>query len=399
MNARILSSRYRLGAFAGVIASGKGVARAQTPSVLPSANASPIVSDGGFSGIAEDMLATIYQLYALDDDSGLYRPNYPPQSDDRPYAYLWPYSALISALGARARYRQDEEATAAFIESLNALEMYFDAESDPPGYDSYPPSDGGGDKYYDDNQWLGLDFIHAYRLTGDDHWLEKSMLMWDFSMSGWTDEDMDGGIYWRENDIATKNTCSNGPAAVHAMLLHDVTGDQQYLDWAVRIMDWLEQLLDPHLGVYSDHIAIDGRIDRTKWTYNTGTPMEAAALLYRATDDDIWLEKARSLAEASISHFAATHDENGVRNFPPTPWFNAVLQRAYCTLYDVDPERNRVYIDALPALLLRAWARNRNEAGLLHPDWSRTPLTDDSLDLLEQAAVVEIASLAALYEP
>ena len=205
------------------------------------------------------------------------------------------------------------------------------------------------------------------------------------------------GIYWRENDFATKNTCSNGPAAVHAMMLYEETGDKEYLDWAVRIMEWLDQLHDPVTGVYHDHIAIDGRIDRTRWTYNTGTPMEASALLYRATGDIAWLEKARALAEASIEFFASTQDENGVRNFPPTPWFNAVLQRGYCMLYDVDPNADRRYIDALPALLQRAWRGNRTENGFLPPDWVRASAGNDPLDLLEQAAVVEIASLAALY--
>lgn len=181
------------------------------------------------------------------------------------------------------------------------------------------------------------------------------------------------------------------------MMLYEETGDGEYLEWAIRIMEWLAQLHDPVTGVYHDHIAIDGRIDRTRWTYNTGAPMEASALLYRATGNIAWLEKARELAEASIGYFASTQDEDGVRNFPPTPWFNAVLQRGYYVLHDVDPNADRTYIDAMPALLLRAWDSNRSEDGFLPPDWVRVPMAEEPLDLLEQAAVVEIASLAALY--
>lgn len=195
MARRVISYRLRPAVLAvGLAASGLSAA-AQIPDASPEPDATPMPRDDNFSAIAEEMLASINQHYALEDGTGLYRPMHPSQPDDRRYAYLWPFSALVSALGARARFRLDDESIADFVAKLEALEHYFDAESDPPGYDSYPLADGGGDKYYDDNQWLGMDFVHAYRLTGDDRWLEKSKLVWDFSLSGWSDEDMGGGIY------------------------------------------------------------------------------------------------------------------------------------------------------------------------------------------------------------
>lgn len=305
---------------------------------------------------------------------------------------------MVSALGARARVRQDEASLADFLAALQTLEIYFDPESTPPGYSSFPPIYGGGDKFYDDNQWLGLDFLHAYALTNDEHWLEKSKLIWEFSMSGWDEIDHGGGIYWKEGDISTKNTCSNGPAAVHNMMLYEVTGDPTYLEWAIKIMEWLEATLyDDLSGVYWDNIDIGGQIDRTRYTYNTGTPMEACARLYRATDDEVWLEKARALASASLERFASVIDDNGVRTFPPTPWFNAVLQRGYNELLAVDPDGDRQFIEALPASLLRAWPQYLTADGLLPPDWSRQDASSQPLDLLEQAAVIEIASLGAMH--
>ena len=294
--------------------------------------------------------------------------------------------------------RQDEESLADFLAALETLEIYFDPESTPPGYSSFPPIYGGGDKFYDDNQWLGLDFLHAYALTNDEHWLEKSKLIWEFSMSGWDEIDHGGGIYWKEGDISTKNTCSNGPAAVHNMMLFEATGDPVYLEWAIKIMAWLEATLyDDLSGVYWDNIDIGGRIDRTRYTYNTGTPMEASARLYQATGDVTWLEKAKALATSSFERFAVVIDDNGVRTFPPTPWFNAVLQRGYNELYAVDPDSDPQFIEALPASLLRAWPQNLTDDGLLPSDWSRQDASSQPLDLLEQAAVIEIASLGAMH--
>lgn len=141
---------------------------------------------------------------------------------------------------------------------------------------------------------------------------------------------------------------------------------------------------------------VSGYIEPTKWTYNTGTPMEASAYLYQATGDERWLIKARELAEASLQHFAPVADNQGVRHFPLTPWFNAVLPRGFCTLYDADPESDRHYIDALPASLLQAWPACRNDLGLMDPDWSGMMSSESPLDVLEQAATVEIASVAGL---
>lgn len=401
MSTRSYSHRYRVGGLAaGLAATVSSTAFAQTPVSEASPEATPVMesSDNPFAAIAEEMLARINALYRIEGESGEYRPMHPMGPGDRPVAYLWPFSALVSGLGARARVRQDEESVADFIASLQTLELYFDEpEGEPAAWASFPPIYGGGDRFYDDNQWLGIDFLHAYEMTGDEVWLQKSLIVWDFSMDGWDEIDHGGGIFWKENDISTKNTCSNGPAAVHAMMLYEATGDQQYLDWAIRIMEWLEATLyDEVSGVYWDHISIDGRIDRTRWSYNTGTPMEASCRLYTATGDDTWLQKAKGLAEASLRVFAGAIDDNGVRTFPPNPWFNAVLQRGYNALYGIDPDKDRQYIEALPNSLLRAWPANLTGDGLLPPDWSRRAESEAPLDLLEQAAVIEIASLAQL---
>jgi hypothetical protein len=115
-------------------------------------------------------------------------------------------------------------------------------------------------------------------------------------------------------------------------------------------------------------------------TYNSGSMLSGAAELYRATGDNMYLEDAKKLSDASFKYFAKlgatlsgyyTYDISGFRN-----WFNGVLMRAYTDTYpsykNVDTciesfQRNLdygydhfFYKGFLPVNLLVGWSRENN---------------------------------------
>jgi predicted alpha-1,6-mannanase (GH76 family) len=363
--------------------------------------ASPVTGSSDWLEIATSMWDAIQRDFYL-PDFGLYLERAPLQNEDRAFSFLWPYSALLSGINALAEVSPMHEE--ARDNAFRNLEQYWDEHSDPPGYDSYVVEYGGGDKFYDDNEWLGIDFVHAWRRTGNSDFLDKAKIVWNFVISGWTDE-FGGGIYWKQGDFNTKNTCSNAPAAVMALMLFEETGDKDYLDWAIRIMEWVIQLKDPASGVYRDNIDARGNIEPTTWTYNTGTPIHANALLYRATNDETWLTEARDLAAASLEHFApgteteTTIDGDAVRAFPDTPWFNSILFRGYAALFEIDPEQDRTYLDAAFAFAQFGWQHARDGNGFLNKDWSGRTNLDEPRALLEQAPIIEIATTAIRLSP
>jgi hypothetical protein len=51
--------------------------------------------------------------------------------------------------------------------------------------------------------------------------------------------------------------------------------------------------------LYFDHIKLDGRLDRTKWTYNTALMIRAKCMLSDVTRDRKYLDDAQQLALAA----------------------------------------------------------------------------------------------------
>jgi hypothetical protein len=313
-----------------------------------------------------------------------------PLPTDRKVSELWPYSGVVSAYNALAAHPLFGSR---FQEPLRRVLAGLEAYYDVTAYDSYILAEGGAQKYFDDNEWLGIEFIRAYRTLKDATLLQKAVAMFSYAVSGWS-EAMGGGIYWRENDPDTKNTCSNGPAAVLGLLLYEETHDPVYLDWVIKILDWVEQLRSPLLGVYLDAIKLDGAIDERTFTYNSGTPLHANALLFKITGNVQYLQKATDLAEASYLHFGHIQPSFNQRILPNTPWFNAVLFRGYLEFFKVDPAHNPIYLHFFKSNLDYAWNHARAADQTFSPDWSgQTDLDNPIRWLLDQAAMVELFAL------
>lgn len=336
-----------------------------------------------------DLIRKYYSIPAYH----LFRENYPPRPDDRATSYLWPFSAMLSANtvmlelpdGMRKYQKKLDEL-------LDGLNRYWDDLRDPPGYQASPKEFYRDDRYYDDNIWIGTDLTDLYRITRQVKYLKQAEAVWAFVISGWSDE-LGGGIYWCEQKRNTKNTCSNGPAAVFALKLYRATGDQAYLSWALKIYQWTKQTLQSPSGIYWDNIDLNGRIDQQTYTYNTGTMLHSAVLLYQATGDLQYLEEARRLAKASLEHFAPVNPD-GERFFPKRdPWFTGILFRGYQALYEVD--HDRTYIDAVIRNIDYAWEHCRDPYGLLSRDWSGASMENEKW-LLDEASMVEIYTRAAI---
>lgn len=283
----------------------------------------------------------------------LYRPEFPVKASDPRADYAWGAGVWLTALVSATKH--DPKTWRPKLDDFaDGLEKYWDANAPVPGYNANP--DGSSDKYYDDNAWLVLGALEAYELTGEKKFLTRATAAQNFVLSGW-DARRGGGICWRA-DRKSKNTCSNAPAAVAALRLYQITGDKTQLDWARAILTWLKtNLQDPSDGLYWDNVnATDGKIERTKWTYNTALVIRADTLLFQLTGDKPALTEARRVAESALRRWA----DPQTGRFGDDALFNHLLAESLLALSRAD--HNPRWRDAV----------------VRHADWTFSHLRDPS---------------------
>ena len=113
------------------------------------------------------------------------------------YSFLWPFSQALAATisldeipSLKATYTNEVGAR------LTGLQLYWDTDNSEepegtfastlPAYDasSAPPTGPGGTKFYDDNEWVGLELVRVYKLLGDAAALEQAKQILAFVEGG-----------------------------------------------------------------------------------------------------------------------------------------------------------------------------------------------------------------------
>jgi hypothetical protein len=325
-------------------------------------------------------------------DRAMFREHAPALPTDRRYAYLWPFGQALAATLDIAALPGAAPAVLTGAEQLGEafFAHYWDTTSAPPGGTAYPIPPGG-DTYYDDNIWIGLDLIDLWRVSGNPRWRDDAARIFTFISSAWDDDPRHpspGGIFWAQpaaNATRDRNTVSNAPAAILALHLHTATADDEYLRWAERLYDWVEGTLrDPSDGLYWDHLKLDGTIERTKWSYNQGTMLGTATLLWRVTGHQRFLTRAWAIADAALARYAKDD-----RLWAQDPPFNAIFFRNLRLLGDILGD-HEWYRSALVEYAGRAWTTGRDpRTGLI--GFGRR----GRVELLNQVAAVQLYAILA----
>lgn len=304
-------------------------------------------------------LQSAIQKNFYDKPSGYYRVVVDPAKWEkkgdylREYTYIWSLCAMYQA--ANEIEKLDPHAKQ-MEPLLKIMSHYYDPAPPKPGYSDYIMKLKPGERYYDDNQWIGITALDAYERTKVKSNLELGKLIYDFMMTGY-DAVLGGGIYWKEGSMSSKNTCSNGPGVLVAIQLYQATKDKSYLNTALKIFNWTNTKLQTPSGLYWDNIRTkDGSIERAVFSYNTGTMLQSNIYLYESTGDKKYLKDATAIADSSLTYFY------GKGKFRDNYWFNAVLLRAYQHLLKYNNDTK--YIVGFKKCLDNALTNDKNEQGL-----------------------------------
>jgi uncharacterized protein YyaL (SSP411 family) len=290
---------------------------------------------------------------------------------ERKFSHLWGLCCMIQVVNELEKAEPKKDY---MTNVLNVIDQYYSERKSIGGYDSYLVNLGGGDRYYDDNQWIGIALMDAFDRNKKKEYLTKSIMIYDFMMTGY-DEAAGGGLYWREVDKITKNTCSNAPGAILALQLYKATQEEKYLKTAMNLYDWTNKRLRSPEGIFYDNVIIKtDTIDKHAYTYNTGAMLQTNVYLYEITKDKKYLTEAKTIAESSLKEFY------NKAKFRDDYWFNAVMLRALKHLRKYD--KNEKYLKAFQQCTDFALSNDLNSQGLMgvkHP-----------ANLVNQAGMIEI---------
>ncbi len=320
----------------------------------------------------------IYQHF-YDSSNALFYETNKIAPNEKAHSYLWPLCALIQAANEMDVIMPGKDY---ITPVLTAINQYYSTVQPVPAYQAYVTKEEKDDRFYDDNQWIAIACLDAYNRTKKQQYLNIAEGIYRFMMTGF-DTAAGGGLYWKEGDKTTKNTCSNGPGVLVALQLYKITNDKKYLDTALVLYNWVNSHLQSPQGVYYDNIKLPSlKVDSAVYTYNTGTMLQSNVLLYTITEDKNYLKEAQRIADAAEKVFYKNN------RLPGNYWFNAVLLRGYIELYKVDKSKQRLQFFINDAN--RTWKQEKDEAGLVGTNSKRKTLID-------QAAMMEIyARLAQL---
>ncbi len=302
----------------------------------------------------------------LDRTSGDYR-----QTPHGPVgSHAWPFSQALAATIEVARLGGPRSAASRAVPNrLKKLDSRF------RGHDVYR-ANPRGDVYWDDNEWIAQDLLDWDALHRSQAARLKAARIFQAVTRAWDHDQQKvcpGGVQWtdaRGND--DRNTVSTANAAVVGLRLFLLTRRPSYLLWSRRMMAWVESCLHESDGLYGDHIGGDGSIDRTEWSYNQGSMLEAYRLLYKVTGQQADLTRAEAIAATTLAAF------HGRWRREPAA-FAAIFFRRLLDLAAVDDRKN--YVVAAQSYAAHLWAKPRPQ-------------------LFAQAAVVQMyAALAARGGP
>ncbi len=339
----------------------------------------PVDEDGEVAGDPSSDLDRARSAWAP-IDALLRRPRLlPPSLRDGPWpgagvAAVWGLSQVIAAGAQLLALGALDPATMTTL--LRVLHRY----ADGTGYDAFP---GDRPRYYDDNAWIGLDFVQLHLATGDEGHLADAARVLSFVRQGLRD---DGGVYWVERPAESIHTCSTAPVGELAARLHLLTGDDEAGAVAERTSGYLHAHLRRSDALYRDNVRVDGSVDEAVYSYNQGTPVGLDVLRFRIDGDGTHLERAHETAAAALAHLARED-----RLWQQAPCFNAIFFRNLLALDAVDPHPG--VRPALADYCERLWHEARDVATGWFTDGGIG--TYERGGVLDQAGVVQLLAIAA----
>jgi len=183
----------------------------------------------------------------------------------------------------------------------------------------YGPHGQQGQQWFDDNGWLGLSFMDAWRQTHMTRFLRDAEIAFKYLYTvGW--DPVAGGIWW-DTQRTVKAAESVNTAALLAVELYEARAGASYLTSARRLIAWADDnLLDMNSGLY-----LNRPDEGVSISYLESPMLSTFMRLCRDVDD--YCDRVAPLERAILAHFGGALDQ--------PPQFDATYLRYLLDAYQL----------------------------------------------------------------
>ena len=237
----------------------------------------------------------------------------------------------------------------------------------------YQSGVSGYNEYNDDIAWMCIACVRAYLLTGTTKYLTTAKTNFN-GMFARADCYGNNLLQWKHNSGQGTNACINGPASVCACYLAIATADMSYYEKAKKTYLANRSCLyefsngQPTGKVWDSYDQAKQTYNYWASTYNQGTCLGAAVMLYDYYKDPMFKTDADAIIKWSVKELADSH---GIIKVCQTVrgdlcGFKGILMR-YIRRYAEDMNHPEYY-DWLAKNGYHAW-NNRNSGGITSSAW------------------------------
>ncbi|SHO48900.1 glycoside hydrolase family 76 protein [Anaerocolumna xylanovorans] len=228
-------------------------------------------------------------------------------------------------------------------------------------------SDWSSNEFNDDIMWMTIGCARAYEATGQSEYLEQARKHFKIVFDRAWSEDLGGGLFWKTEN-KTKNSCINCPAVIAACLLHKITGEDEYIEKALMIYKWEKENLFGTTGAVFDAYDLTTGVNQWASTYNQGTFIGAAMMLYQYSKDESYLKDAVLAADYTVNTMFSGQIMNTEGDGRDLPGFKGILAR-WMGKFVRECGQDQ-YKDWLEKNAQAAW-NNRNTKGIMWTLWNQ----------------------------
>ncbi|HZL11875.1 MAG TPA: glycoside hydrolase family 76 protein [Prolixibacteraceae bacterium] len=263
------------------------------------------------------------------------------------------------------------------------------------GFLQFNPTPYSWDGWNDDLAWMGLALARGYQITGSPNQLAGAEHSFNLAYDrGWNTVFNNGGIWEQQPDMTpadggiNKEALSNNPNGNLAVLLYESTGNQEYLDKAIKIYDWSRShIFNPDNGqVYANIDRADVQ-NKSTAVYNQGSFIDFAASLYRITGNELMLKDAQMAADYVIQNMTKNGIVSNTAEYLNT-WADTYA-RGLGHLCMWNPQLWNKYYSFIKKNADAAWKNRRTDLNLCWNGWDqKTPTTKDSGPTVYVSAMV-----------